>query len=77
MPAKEVGQMYVANQSFATVVDGEQLWVSKGDRAEKGASILKRHEEFFDVEDETNIRFKKRPTVEQATAAPGEKRGEE
>jgi hypothetical protein len=75
MPAKDTG-MYIANQSFATVLDGEQMWVSKGDRAEKGASILNGREEFFDIEDETNIRFKKRPAVEQATAAPGEKRGE-
>jgi hypothetical protein len=70
--------VYVANQSFAAVVDGEQMWVKQGQRAEKGAAILKGHMDFFDPEDETHIDFKsekKRPAVEQATAAPGEKRG--
>jgi hypothetical protein len=74
--ARQTAEIYVANQAFATVADGEQVWVKKGDRAEKGASILKSHGQFFDPETDADIRFHKRPTVEKATAAPGEKRGE-
>jgi hypothetical protein len=74
-PRATGADIYVANQAFAAVVDGEQVWVSKGDRAEKGAAILKGREQFFDADTDDNIRFKKRPTIEKATAAPGEQRG--
>lgn len=63
-----------ANQGFATDVDGEPLFVQKGELVRDGHPLLKGREELFDHADRIS-RFDHKAEVEQATAAPGEKRG--
>jgi hypothetical protein len=62
--------LYEARESFVTMLDGEQVAVSRGDLVRKGHPLLKGRDELFRPA-EGYIRF----DVEQATAAPGEKRG--
>ena len=64
-------EILVAKDSFAAHVDGETLVVRKGvTRVRKGHPLLKGREELFEPIDR-----KVDYDVEQATAAPGEKRG--
>lgn len=74
-------EMYECIEGFVT---NDGVSVAVGDLAEAGAAILKRHEWAFKPFD--GARFKKdeekakpkrqaEPKIEQATAAPGEKRG--
>jgi hypothetical protein len=62
--------LYVANQSAATILDGEEVWVKEGDLVRAGHPILKGRDWLFDPATDY-VRF----DVEQATSAPGEKRG--
>jgi len=61
---------YEANQGFATTFEGEPLFVQKGELVHKSHPLLEGREELFDPADRIT-RF----DAEQATAAPGEKRG--
>lgn len=61
-----------ANQGFATILDGENVFVQKGELVSAGHDLLKGREELFDPVENFG-RFDN--DVEQATAAPGEKRG--
>src|SRR5215471_9696566 len=61
---------YEANQGFATTLDGEQLFVQKGELVHKSHPLLKGREDLFDPADRIS-----RLDVEQASAGPGEKRG--
>ena len=73
MPArKRQSDIWIAAVSFNAVIDGEEERIKKGDRVREGAKILTSHRGFFEPADE-RVRFA--PEVEQATAAPGEKRG--
>jgi hypothetical protein len=63
---------YRAKESFVTMYDGEQLSVPAGEIVRAGHPLLKRREDHFEPV-ESFGRF----DVEQATAAPGEKRGED
>ena len=83
MPAKKKTELYMANQSFSTMVDGDVIGVVEGDLLDPGSSegkkVLKGRENFFDpAEPEDYVKFgpkrKSEPAMEQATAAPGEKR---
>jgi hypothetical protein len=67
--AKEKVELYRANQSAATVFEGEEVFVKEGDLVRAGHDILKGREWLFEPA-EGYVRF----DVEQATAAPGEKR---
>ena len=70
MPAKKPKtDLYMANQSFSTMVDGEIIGVDKGDLVRAGHKILKGRMDFFEPA-EGYVKFE----VEKATAAPGEKR---
>lgn len=71
MPKEKV-DLYVANQSAATVVDGEEVWVKQGDLVRAGHPILEDRDWLFDPA-EGYVRF----DVEQAEAKPGVKRGAE
>lgn len=66
---------YRANQGFATTLDDEPLFVQKGELVRAGHPLLKGREDLFDPADDFG-RFDHRSEVEQATAAPGEKRSE-
>ena len=69
MPRKAEPEIYVATQSFAADVDGVPTVVSKGERVRRGHALLKQHGGYFEPADE-GVEY----DVEEATAAPGEKR---
>jgi hypothetical protein len=62
---------YRAKESFVTIYDGDQVSVAAGEIVRAGHKIMKRREDHFEP-----ISSFGRFDVEQATAAPGEKRGE-
>jgi hypothetical protein len=60
--------IYVAKESFATELDGQSVIVQKGTtRVRSGHALLKGRENMFEL---ITVQY----DVEQATAAPGEKR---
>lgn len=62
--------MYVCREAFvATMPDGDRVAVKVGELARAGHPIIQGREEFWEPV-EKHIRF----DVEQATAAPGERR---
>jgi hypothetical protein len=71
MPKKKV-EMYIAKEPFVTQFEGEQISVGHNDLVRAGHPLLKGREDLFKPA-EGYIRF----DVEQATAAPGEKRDSE
>jgi hypothetical protein len=75
MPARKSDEIYVANTSGAVEIDGESLSYTKGQtrirNSGTGAKILKQAASSFDPVDD-RVHY---DDVEQATAAPGEKRG--
>jgi hypothetical protein len=63
--------VYVATESFVALIDGENYVVRKGKtRVRAGHPLLQGREMWFSPAD-LNVDYE----VEQATAAPGEKRG--
>ena len=64
-------EYYQAKESFVTMLNGEQTQVSAGDLVHPNHPLLKGREHLFRLARE-HVRF----NVEQATAAPGETRGE-
>jgi hypothetical protein len=63
--------IFVANMSFATEIDGVPVTVHQGKtRVRAGHPLLELNPQYFDPADQ-GVHF----DVEQATAAPGEKRG--
>lgn len=63
-------EFFVARESFHADIDGVPTVVSKGEIARVGASVLDTHAGYFEPIDR-HVRY----DVEQATAAPGERRG--
>jgi hypothetical protein len=72
--AKQKTDFYKAKEGFAAMQDGELVHVAAGEIVRAGNPIMKHRESLFAPVDDFG-RFD-RPDVEQATAAPGEKRGE-
>jgi hypothetical protein len=71
MARRNTGNVWVAKETFACEIDGEQIIVQAGQtRAREGHPLLDTYREMFEPAD-TGVAFE----VEQATAAPGEKRG--
>lgn len=70
---KSESDIYVATASFACEIDGDKLFINKGERVRAGHPLLKAQGGFFEPVD-TSVHYDI-PDVEQATAAPGEKRG--
>lgn len=68
---KSEPEIYVATTSFAGDVDGVPTVVNKGQRVRRGHQLLKVHGGYFAPADD-QPEF----DVEQATAGPGEKRGD-
>lgn len=62
---------YRAKEAFVTQFEGDQVSVAAGELVRAGHPILKRREDLFEPVSDFG-RF----DVEQATAAPGEKRGD-
>ena len=65
-------EYYQAVESFVTMLDGEPTQVSAGDLVHPDHPILRGRPELFRPA-KGHVRF----DVEQATSAPGEKRGSE
>ncbi len=67
-----VQQMYVAIETFVAKVDGKEVTIAANrDLVAEGHELLKRYPDNFR---KAEARFST-PEVEQATAAPGERRG--
>jgi len=76
VPARKTepkGELFVAKDGFACDLKGEMFIVAKGERVREGHPLLRSHADYFEPAD-VSARFAP-PEVEQATAAPGEKRG--
>lgn len=74
MPRRQntTSTVHVATVTFMCDIDGEQIWVEKGKtRVRQGHPLLTRYSDSFQPVD-TGVHF----DVEQATAAPGELRGD-
>lgn len=69
-PRKPAPAIYVAKTAFHCEIDGERLFVTAGERVREGHPLLRSQRENFEPVDAT-VHY----DVEQATAAPGEKRG--
>jgi hypothetical protein len=73
MATKKKSQHYRAVESRIVFVDGEQVSVRKGELASADAAVVKVAADLWEpVEEKDFVRH----GVEQATAAPGEKRGQ-
>jgi hypothetical protein len=68
------GQLFVARQAFAAQVGAETIIIQPGQVVDANDPILKGRESLFD-DFAPKIRKYPGQRVEQATAAPGEKRG--
>ena len=60
-------KIVVARESFVAEHEGRELLVSAGTRVRAGHPLAKAHPDLFEPAEP-------RPDIEQATAAPGEKR---
>lgn len=69
--AKSKPTHFRCKEAFVTMFEGEQISVADGEIVRAGHPLLERREEHFEPV-ESFGRF----DVEQATASPGEKRGE-
>jgi hypothetical protein len=65
--------IYVAKTSFHYELNGERGMVTAGERIRAGHALLRAQAEDFEPVD-TTVHYDV-PLVEQATAAPGERRG--
>lgn len=66
---KNGADIFVAKHSFSCEIDGQPLVVNRGERVRQGHPLLRTQAAFFEPVD-TSVQY----DVEQATAAPGEKR---
>jgi hypothetical protein len=64
--------VFEAKASFACVYNGGEVSIRKGERVREGHDLLRAYPDKFQP---LTIKFDV-PEVEQATAAPGEKRGD-
>lgn len=68
--AKNRGEIFVAKETFVTDIDGAMVSVQAGQtRVREGHPLMAGREHLFEP---VGVHFE----VEQATAAPGEKRGD-
>lgn len=68
---KSTSGIYVATDSFACEVNGTRYNVNKGERVREGHEILTAQPAYFEPLEDGRVHY----DVEQASAAPGEKRG--
>jgi hypothetical protein len=74
MAASKKPAYYRARHAFGVMYDGEQMTVNAGEIVSAGHPIMEGREEHFEPVE--NFGRWDASHVEQATAAPGEKRGE-
>lgn len=76
MPARKKSDYFKAREAFGVMFEGEQITVPAGEIVPAGHPLLKGRGELFEpVVSFGRFDTAERPEVEQATAAPGEKRG--
>lgn len=69
--------LYVVRSAFAVFVDGKPTVYSEGEIVEPGDPLLKEMpDKFIPLVYPHPVKRAASPRIEQATAAPGEKRGE-
>lgn len=71
MPRTREPRIYAATEAFSVIEDGAPINFNRGDLVEEGDPILDTHRDKFD---KPRVRHYS-GRVEQATAAPGERRG--
>ena len=72
MPKRDQPALLVAADSFVLNLDGREIAFKKGDLIEAEHPVVKKHPDLFEP---ILLRYPIEDRVEQATAAPGEKRG--
>lgn len=65
-----------ANTSFNATVDGVAIAIHEGETIDADHPIVRRYPQYFDSVAVIHRTSRSEPIVEQATAAPGEKRGD-
>lgn len=70
--ARNTAEIYEATESFSCEIDGELVPIAKGERVREGHALLRQYPAAFVALSDQPVKYE----VEQATAAPGEKRGE-
>jgi hypothetical protein len=65
----QTADIYVAKHSFHCEIDGERIYVQAGERVRTGHRLLSTYGDDFEPVDQ-RVQY----DVEQATAAPGERR---
>lgn len=73
MARTSTAAIYVAREAFVCTIDGETFHVNAGERVRAGHPLLDKQPGYFEPA-EMRVTFDV-PAVEQATAAPGERRG--
>jgi hypothetical protein len=74
-PRKETS-VYIAKEGFTCELDGVEVRVASGERVRAGHPLLRAYAEHFEAADSHLTYDHQPPEVEQATAAPGELRGQ-
>ncbi len=78
MPRQSAGggpKLFAARRAFATTLNGETLIIQPGQVVDENDPILKGRAELFEDFAPKIRQYKGQRGIEQATAAPGEKRG--
>lgn len=70
-PTDAPQDVYRCTESFAHFRDGIPLVYTAGSEVLAGDDVLKSHAQFFEL---ASARLSRTPTIEAATAGPGEKR---
>lgn len=68
MPRRAEPDIYICKEQFHAEIDGEQVFIPRGRRVRRGDALARAYPEYFEPADAGL------PPVEQATAAPGERR---
>lgn len=69
------GELFAARTAFATTLNGETVIIQPGQVVDASDPILKGRAELFEPFAPKIRKYQGQAVVEQATAAPGEKRG--
>ena len=69
MPRRAEPDIYVTKTQFWVELEGVPTLIARGERVRKGHSLLRSHPEYFEPVDR-DVKY----DIEQATAAPGERR---
>jgi hypothetical protein len=75
MPTRTAGRIFAAREPLSATVDGVPVYLDKGDLVDDGDPVLQGRESMFEpFVPKVRTYDRREVDVEQATAAPGEKR---